>query len=311
MLSYCSVSTDQSDITMNPDVISKCSTTGNSPSGLIDLSNLSPDCFHLGQNVFIAITLFNGRPRIHLRKYTAYGNTCYPSKVGVTMSLTQWTELVRTCGMISNHLSYGIFKNVELFSIENLRIIASNADHKVTFNKEITSKTGNTFKSNITISEAQWNDLVRIATDVANRGIDVWYRNISFETIFKSWFRSHEFPQNTTSSDCRELLRQELQRELQKHIAKRLNEISIEKGEDLLDIMYNEDALNSAILGLDLDEVVKDYGYKTIIPKKNDSNEKCVELLGCIDETFLKSVKLNVLLNNIRKELQESSGFQF
>ncbi|GFR13385.1 hypothetical protein TNCT_628111 [Trichonephila clavata] len=65
-------------------------------------SAVPPHHFHLGQDIYAAVTYFATSVQVHLRQYTRdENNRLYPTKKGVCMSTVLWQSLANRIELIN------------------------------------------------------------------------------------------------------------------------------------------------------------------------------------------------------------------
>ena len=78
---------------------------------------------HIGNNLYLVVTLFNGERKIHVRVFeTPSGLPMYPTKKGVTLDLTKWKRLTQSFSVIDE----AITKYKDGADIHVLRHLGSN-----------------------------------------------------------------------------------------------------------------------------------------------------------------------------------------
>lgn len=261
------------------------------------MDNLPDNFFHLGNNIFAYVSSFNQRLYVHIRQFKPYGKKCYPSKVGVTIFMNQWTELMNEKDTISRHLGYGN-SSIDFPFTGFLKVQINPENHEISINNR---------KSGITLTEEMWSELVQNCFNVLNQIAVEFCKSISVRNMFEETLTSkgetlvEKFPDGKQREPLQELvyikqteMLQELKDILKWEVISYLTETSRQKKWDLSEVLCEGEYFCEAVLGTDFAQVIEKFVDR--LERRN--------LMKYANEAFLNSVKLENIFSLIKAEIQ-------
>ncbi|XP_042912852.1 uncharacterized protein [Parasteatoda tepidariorum] len=260
--------------------------------------------FPIGNDFFVIATTFQGNATVHIRQYKKHGKFYYPTKNGITLR-PWWIEYIMGIKKVPDskqELPHG------LLPPENQIQITSENFNDFCFKRIEYGLDKKVFFKEISISRAQWDEMLKCYNDIAASVLDHVFRCMNLLDAFKNY---HEGPieKELPPSSDNSLGQAHLKTELKNSICNLLVGKGLKEPKMMAEELWaNSDAtFNSYVFSLEEMEIAESF-YSNLWENQNFLLMKPIYY---VTTDFFKNLRLDLAVREARNFMCPEDTFEF